>query len=254
MVFFGIYFIGDYMPFLLTFLAGCSTLIGYLIIYIKNDNNKVLITSLAFASGVMFFMSLFDLIPEGFKLINTTYYLIFSIIISLLFLTLGIMTSSFINKSFKPNNSYLYKVGIISMIAIILHNIPEGIATFLTTNHNLKLGIALALSLALHNIPEGISISIPIYYSTRSKKKAFLYTLISGMSEFLGAILAAIFLTGFSSNLFMGCLYLFIAGIMIYISLIELLPTSIKYKNYYLTVISFIFGILFIYVSILLIH
>jgi ZIP family zinc transporter len=142
----------------------------------------------------------------------------------------------------------------VSMLAIILHNIPEGIATYLTSNHDLKLGVSLAIALALHNIPEGISVAVPIYFSTNSKKKAFLYTLLSGMSEFLGAILASIFLVGFSNNLFMGCLYAIIAGIMINISIYELLPSSLKYKKYLLTFSFFLFGLIFMSISMILLH
>jgi ZIP family zinc transporter len=151
-------------------------------------------------------------------------------------------------------DSYLYRVGMISMIAIILHNIPEGIATYLTTNHDLRLGITLAFALALHNIPEGISIAVPIYYSTKNRKKAFLYTLVSGMSEFLGAIFASIFLTSFSNDFFMGCLYAIIAGIMIHISVYELLPSSLKYHKYSTTFLFFFLGIIVMFISCLLLH
>lgn len=244
------------MAFLITFLAGCSTLIGYFFIYFDNRNNNVVISSLGFATGVMFFISLFDLIPESISLLNNSYKTFFSITICLLFLIIGILISYLIDK-FLPKNSYnnssLYKVGIISMLALIIHNIPEGIATFLTSSNNIKLGVNLALAIALHNIPEGISISTPIYYSTGSKKKAFIYTLIAGMSEFLGAILASMFLSDFNNNIFLGCLYSLIAGIMIYISICSLLPTSLNYKNKLLTLLSFLIGIIFIYISIILI-
>lgn len=157
-----------------------------------------------------------------------------------------------------PDNTYqnsnLYRVGMISMIAIMLHNIPEGIATFLTSNHDLKLGITLAIALALHNIPEGISVAVPIYYSTGSRMKAFFYTLVSGMSEFLGAIIASIFLVGFSNDFFMGCLYAVIAGIMMHISIYELLPSSFSYRKPLQTILFFIVGIAFMFISSLLLH
>ena len=245
------------MPFIITFLAGCSTLIGYLFVYLKTDSNKILVSSLAFASGVMFFISIIGLIQSSFGLVNSIYYFIPAFLIVSLFIVVGIIFSMMIDK-YLPDNNYkdssLYRVGMISMIALIFHNIPEGIATFLTSNHDLKLGITLAIALALHNIPEGISVSVPIYYSTGSRKKAFLYTLISGMSEFLGAILASIFLVRFSSDLFMGCLYAVIAGIMMHISIYELLPSSWKYNNKFRTILFFVVGILFIYFSGLLLH
>lgn len=244
------------ISYIITFLAGCSTLIGYFFIYLNNDSNKVLISSLGFASGVMILISLYDLIPASFNLINKSFFIIPSILFLLLFLVLGIIISMSIDK-YMPGNDYfdhkLFRVGMISMLAIIIHNVPEGIATFLTSTHNLELGITLAISLALHNIPEGISVSIPIYYSTGSKKKAFIYTFISGMSEFLGAVIASLFLKNLVSDLFMGFLYSLIAGIMIHISLYELLPTSLKYKNYLRTIIYLAIGIVFMFISCILI-
>lgn len=245
------------VPYIITFLAGCSTLIGFLFVYCKNNSNKVLVSSLAFASGVMFLISVSDLIPSSFDLINKTYYIIPSILICSLFVVIGIIISMTIDK-YLPENTYedgkLYRVGMISMIAIILHNVPEGIATFLTSNHDLKLGITLAIALALHNIPEGISVAVPIYYSTGNKKKALLYTLISGMSEFVGAIIASIFLIGFSNDFFMGCLYSIIAGIMMHISIYELLPSSFKYNKPKQTIIYFLVGITFMFISSILLH
>lgn len=174
-----------------------------------------------------------------------------------MFVIAGVLLSMVIDK-YLPDNSYqnssLYRVGMISMIAIMLHNIPEGIATFLTSNHDLTLGITLAIALALHNIPEGISVAVPIYYSTGSKKKAFIYTFVSGMSEFLGAVIASIFLVGFSNDFFMGCLYAIIAGIMMHISIYELLPSSFRYHKPLRTFSFFLIGIVFMFISSLLLH
>ena len=245
------------MPYLITFLAGCSTLVGFLFVYFKNDSNKVLVSSLAFASGVMFLISITDLIPSAFSSINDIYYVIPAFLICSICVVAGIVFSMMIDK-YLPDNTYhdgyLYRVGIVSMMAIIFHNVPEGIATFLTSNHDLKLGITLAVALALHNIPEGISVAVPIYYSTGSRLKAFLYTLVSGMSEFLGAIFASIFLVGFSNDFFMGCLYAVIAGIMMHISIYELLPSSFKYNKLLRTILFFIIGLLFMYISGILLH
>ncbi len=245
------------IPFMITFLAGCSTLIGFLFVYLRNQSNRVLISSLAFASGVMFLISIYDLIPTSFHSISKVYYMLPAFLICSLFVVIGVIISMTIDK-YLPDNTYqdstLYRVGMISMIAIMLHNIPEGIATFLTSNHDLKLGITLAIALALHNIPEGISVAVPIYYSTGSRIKAFFYTLVSGMSEFLGAILASIFLVGFSNDFFMGCLYAIIAGIMMHISIYELLPSSFKYYKPMQTIFFFIIGVVFMFISSLLLQ
>lgn len=165
----------------------------------------------------------------------------------LIFFVIGVLISMGIDK-YLPNNENkngrLYKVGIISMLAIILHNIPEGIATFMATSSDISLGISLTLAIAFHNIPEGISISIPIYYSSKSKLKAFNYTLISALSEPFGALLAFIFLRNFINNFILGILFAMIAGIMVHISIYELIPTSLKYKRSKTTIIFMIIGVI----------
>ena len=148
--------------FLLTTIAGFSTMIGTILVFTKK-NEKILISSLAFAAGVMLCVSLTDLIPESVELISLKYNIVPTILISLIFIVIGIIVSSYINIKLPiENKNGLYKVGIFSMLAIILHNIPEGIATFLASTSDMSLGIALTIAIALHNIPEGISISIPI--------------------------------------------------------------------------------------------
>lgn len=233
--------------FILTTIAGLSTLLGTLVIFInKKKSNKIIIKSLSFAAGVMTTVSLTDLIPESINLLNKTFKIFPTILIMLIFIVIGIIVSMTIDKYIpERREGELYKVGIISMLAIILHNIPEGIATFLSTESNLTLGLSLTIAIALHNIPEGISISVPIYYATNSKLKAFTYTLISGLSEPLGAIIAYLFLSNVMNDTITGLLMSLIAGIMIQISFYELLPTSLKYKNKKLTITYFIIGVMF---------
>lgn len=119
-------------------------------------------------------------------------------------------------------------------------------ATYITNSTNVTLGLSLTIAIAAHNIPEGISISVPIFYSTGSKFKAFLHTFISGISELFGAVIAYLFLAPFISDTLMAFLYAIIAGIMIYLSITELLKTSLSYKNYKLTFIYFFIGVIFI--------
>ncbi len=239
------------IAFLLTFIAGFSTMLGVLVIYIKNKNhNKIVMASLSFAAGVMIAVSITDLIPESILLLGNNLKST-TIIISILAMVLGIIISMIIDYYLpdKPmtntKDKSLFKVGIISMIAIILHNLPEGIATFVATSSDVKLGISLTLAIAMHNIPEGISISVPIYYSTGSKKKAIFYTLISALSEPLGALLAFIFLKSFINDTILGILFSLIAGIMLQISFCELLPTAGKYDDKKYLFIFFTIGVIF---------
>lgn len=239
------------LSFLLTIIAGLSTLIGSIVIFLnKKNKDKIIISSLSFASAVMLFISITDLIPESYNMFKNLFRLFPLIILILININIGIILSIYIKKYIPENNNdNLYKVGLISMLAIIMHNIPEGMATFMASNTNISLGISLTIAIALHNIPEGISIAVPIYYSTNSKLKAILYTFLSGLSEVFGAIITYLFLKPFINDYMMGILFSVIAGIMMHISIFELLPTSLNYKNKKLTKIFFILGIIFVLFS-----
>ena len=239
------------MGFILTIIAGFSTMLGTLLIFIKKKNENIIIASLSFAAGVMLTVSITDLIPESYSLLINLFAKFPAFIYMLIFVVCGVLLSMLIGKYIPTtsSNGNLYRVGIISMLAIIIHNIPEGIATFMATNSNIMLGISLAIAIALHNIPEGISISIPIYYATNSKFKALFYTFISGISEPFGALLTYLFLSNFINDRIMGFLFGIIAGIMIHISLYELLPTANSYKKKGIMLLFFMIGVLFMLIN-----
>ncbi len=241
----------EILPFILCLLAGLSTLIGGLFIYIKGNKNNIIKCSLAFASGVMLSVSIFDLLKESIIMFrNFPKKEVFLLIT--LFVIIGLIIPFFIDKTLPKKinqNGKLYKLGIFVIIAIIIHNLPEGMITYITSETNIKLGISITIAIAMHNIPEGISIAMPIYYATKNKKKALKLTFLSGMSEPLGALLAFIFLKNIINNNIMGALFAIIAGIMSYISIIELLPAALKYKGKKKTIICFLIGILFMYVN-----
>lgn len=238
------------LAFLLSSIAGLSTIIGAFIIFFSPKKTlNFLIGGISFASGVMFSLSIFDLLPESFDFLSKTYTFIPSLIISLIALCGGVCLSIIIDKFFPStfNEKALYKLGLITMIGIMLHNIPEGIATFITTNQNINLGISMTIAITMHNIPEGISIALPIYYYTKSKKKAFLYTTICALSEPFGALLAYFFLS--PTSLMLGAIYALIAGIMIHIAMYELFPSANKYKKYRITYLFYILGAIFVLIN-----
>ena len=235
--------------FFLTIFAGFSTLIGTLLIFINFKNTKkVIISSLSFASSVMIAIVLFDLMPEAIKLFNLNYNFFITIIFFLIFLIIGMLVIIFINK-IVPENNNLYKLGIISMIGIIIHNVPEGILTFITSLVNQKLGLSMAIAITMHNIPEGIIISIPIYYSTKSKFKACFCSFISALSEVFGAFITYVFLYDYINDILIAILLSFVCGIMTYISIFELIKESLSYKNKKLFLIFFIIGLLFMLIN-----
>ena len=204
--------------FTLSILAGFSTMLGTIFIF-KKKNENMIIGSLAFASGVMFTVSITDLIPESYSMLINIFPKFPAILYVLIFVVSGIILSMIIDK-YIPTDNNLYRVGVFAMLAIIVHNIPEG-----------------------------ISISIPIYYATNSKFKAIFYTFISAISEPFGALITYLFLSNYINDRIMGFLFGIIAGIMIHISMYELLPTSKKYNNHKLTYLFFILGVILMLIN-----
>ena len=242
------------LAFLICTIAGMTTMLGCILVFKKINNiNSFIASSLSFTAGIIITVSLIDLIPEAVTHFKTTLPKDKYLIILVLSISVGIIISHLISKikikEKKEVNTSLYKVGIVSMIALMLHNMPEGITTYIASSLDIKLGINMAIIIALHNIPEGISISIPIYLATKSKSKAILYTFISGISELFGAVITHFFLYKYINNINLGILLGITSGIMIYIGIFELLKTSITKKEYKKTIIYFLIGTLFIIIK-----
>ncbi|WP_423363175.1 zinc transporter ZupT [Mycoplasma sp. P36-A1] len=147
----------------------------------------------------------------------------------------------------------LMRVGMMSAIAIAIHNFPEGIATFVAGLSDPQLGISIAIAVAIHNIPEGIAASVPIYYATKDKKKAFKFSFLSGLAEPVGAIIAYFLLMPFLNDGLLGVVFCVIAGIMVYISIDELLPAAHEYGDHHLIIYGFIAGMAIMALSLVLI-
>ena len=150
------------------------------------------------------------------------------------------------------NRQRLLRMGMFSALAIAIHNFPEGLATFMGALNDPALGISIAVAIAIHNIPEGIAVSVPIYYSTQSRKKAFWYSFLSGFSEPVGALLGYFILSAFFNDTTFGIIFAGVAGIMIYISLDELLPTAEEYGKHHIAIGGLIAGMVVMAVSLLL--
>ena len=152
----------------------------------------------------------------------------------------------------KDKNTKLMRMGIFTALAIGIHNFPEGLATFTAALKDPALGIGIAVAIAIHNIPEGISVSVPIYYATGDRKKAFLYSFLSGVSEPVGALIGYILLLRFFNDLVFGIVFAMVAGIMVFISLDELLPSAQKYGEHHLSIYGLISGMIVMALSLLL--
>jgi ZIP family zinc transporter len=141
-----------------------------------------------------------------------------------------------------PDRESLKRMGLFSALAIAIHNFPEGLATFTGALQDPALGLSIAVAIAIHNVPEGIAVSVPLYYATGSKKKALTWSFLSGFSEPIGAFAGYFIFMKFFNDMMFGILFAGVAGIMVYISLDELLPTAEEYGRHHLAITSLLLG------------
>ena len=268
---------------ILTLIAGSATGIGgALVLFKKKISSNFLAAALGVSAGVMIFISLAELFPEAQAMIESTgmahgkVFVLIAFFVGMGLITLIDFTipeyenpheASGLSLSDKTaavgvleqtgNEKALHRLGVLSALAIAVHNFPEGIATFIGSLNDPEMGAGITFAIAIHNIPEGIAVAIPIYYATKSKGKALLYATLSGLSEPIGAILCyavtAIFgieLTGGSPAF--PLVLSAVAGIMIYISLDELLPTAEKYGKHHIAIAGVVGGMAIMGISLLI--
>ena len=258
------------LPFLLTLFAGLATGIGSLIAFFaKRTNKRVLSFSLGLSAGVMIYVSFVEILPQAQAALIGEMGLKQGMSVAVLCFFIGMLFIGIIDKlvpSFenphearsvesmekRPDSAKLMRMGTMTALAIAIHNFPEGIATFMAAIENPTLGIAIAAAIAIHNIPEGIAVSIPVYYATGDRKKAFRLSLLSGLAEPLGATLTYVVLMPFISPLIMGGVLAAVAGIMVYISIDELLPAAREYGEHHTSIFGMVTGMVIMAVSLIL--
>jgi len=256
--------------FLLTLLAGLSTGIGSVMsLYVKQTNIKFLSASLGFSAGVMIYVSLIELFPNAKEALSSVFGLRTGYIYTTIFFFVGILFIGIIDRLIpNPYNPHefndmedlkksvadkqLLRLGTFSALAIGIHNFPEGLATFTSALQDNILGISIAIAVAIHNIPEGIAVSVPIYYATGDRKKAFKYSFISGLFEPIGALIGYFILRRFLNEVMFGIVFAIVAGIMVYISLDELLPSAEKYGHHHIAIYGLFAGMAVMAISLLL--
>ena len=263
------------LAFIFSAIAGLSTVIGgFVTFFIKGNSLKYLSFGLGLSAGVMLFVSLVDLYPEAGEMIKTQMGDNFSWLAIVCF-GLGILVAilidyfipdhiqaSMFTKQIGANENHVdstdcdqdenavisigkvKRAGIITAVVVALHNLPEGLATFTLTSQDVMLGLGVVFAIAIHNIPEGMAISIPVYQSTHSKRKAFLYSFLSGMAEPVGGVIGYLLITMLFPNLCVGLLFALVAGIMTYISLDTLLPLSKDYDTGHYSISGVVLGLM----------
>lgn len=251
---------------LMSFLAGMATLVGgFFTFFIKRSNIKGLSIGLGFSAGVMIFLSFTEILQSSTMMLAKYFphhakWLVFAgfgfgMLVAILidyFIPDHIDEEIFQAEGYCAHKHKIKRAGLLTAIAISIHNFPEGMATFFVTTQNVALGASVALAIALHNIPEGIAVALPIYHATGKKRVAIWYTFLSGISEPIGALIGLFALQYFLPQMAVGFLFAAVAGIMIYISFDTLLPLSREYGDGHYSVFGIMSGILLIWVSLLL--
>jgi ZIP family zinc transporter len=257
----------------LTLFAGLATGIGSAIAFFTHTTNtRFLSISLGFSAGVMIYVSLIEIFAKaksslvlalgdrlGYWVTVASFFggiLIIAIIDRLVPEMENPHELKRVEEAEHPSLQFkqkkLLRMGMFSAIAIGIHNFPEGLATFTAALREPALGIAIAVAIAIHNIPEGIAVSVPVYYATGNKKKAFWLSFLSGLSEPVGALIGFLLLMPFLNDVVFGILFASVAGIMVFISIDELLPAAREYGEAHLSIYGVIGGMVIMAVSLLL--
>lgn len=254
----------------LTVFAGLSTGIGSAIAFFaKSTNTKFLSVSLGFSAGVMIYVSFVEIMVKAkYSLVAVhgevkgTWFTVISFFAGIAFI--GII-DRLIPSVENPHEvrkvedidgvrskKKLMRMGLFTALAIAIHNFPEGLATFYAALINPTIAIPIAVAIAIHNIPEGIAVSVPIYHATGNKRKAFLLSFLSGLAEPVGAVIGYFILRSFFDETLFGIIFASVAGIMVFISLDELLPTAEEYGEHHLAIYGLIAGMVVMALSLLL--
>lgn len=257
--------------FVLTLFAGLSTGLGScLAFFAKRTDTRFLSVALGFSAGVMIYVSFVEIIVKARTALTEQWgasYAYWGATLAFFFgMALIALVDKLIPSDSNPHEAHLVEemnqegsmgeglrhTGIFTALAVGIHNFPEGMASFTAALADPELGVAIAIAIAIHNIPEGIAVSVPIYYATGSKKKAFTYSFLSGLAEPVGAIVGYLILLPFFSPAIFGLLFASVAGIMVFISLDELLPSAEKYGEHHLCIYGVIAGMAVMAISLLL--
>ena len=268
------------IAFMLTLFAGISTGIGSAIAFFaKRTNTSFLSVSLGFSAGVMIYVSFAELLPNAIISLTDMHGVKTGTIYATISFFVGILIIMLIDKfvpkyenphemrsledisqvqhhdrtsTKQPSQGGLLRVGMVTALVLAIHNFPEGMVTCLAGLKNINVAIPIAFAIAIHNIPEGISVSVPVFYATGNRKKAFWLSFLSGLAEPLGALIGYAILAPFLNDNIFGIIFGIIAGIMVFISLDELLPAAETYGKHHLAIYGMVAGMAVMAVSLLL--
>lgn len=254
-----------WFAFFLTLFAGLSTGFGSFIAFAtKKENTSFLSVALGFSAGVMIYVSLTEILPHAHEQLNETFRETPAGFIAFVSFFGGVLLTALIDILIpEPQNPHepehakhetiaiadcrndskkLMRMGVLTALALSLHNFPEGLATFISAMSSTTIAYSIAFAVALHNIPEGITVSVLIFYATGNRKKALFYSFLSGLAEPLGGVIGYFILKPFLGDTLFGIVFAVVAGIMVYISFDELLPASHEYGKHHTAIAGLFFG------------
>jgi ZIP family zinc transporter len=260
-----------WFAFGLTLFAGLSTGIGSaLAFFTKSTSTRFLSISLGFSAGVMVYVSFVEILVKARDSLVPGYGEKLASWYSILAFFAGVLLIGIIDRLIpSPENPHeirkveemahdvkknprLIRMGLFTALAIAIHNFPEGIATFMAGLSDASIAIPIGVAIAIHNIPEGIAVSVPISFGTGSKKRGFFLSFLSGLAEPVGALMAWFILMPFLNDNLFGFIFAAVAGIMVFISIDELLPTAREYGLHHHSVYGFVAGMAVMALSLLL--
>lgn len=261
------------MAFLVTLGAGLATGIGSLLAFTAKRTNKAFFSlALGFSAGVMLYVSFVEIFQKALDSLSLATDYTSAVILTTVGFFGGILVIAIVDRFVdhdhgNPHEIHgvremddtelkkqhkLLRMGLFTALAIAIHNFPEGLATFLATMEDPAIGIAIATAIAIHNVPEGIAVSIPIYHATGSRIKAFWYSFASGLAEPVGAVLGYFILIQFMNEFVFGIVFAGVAGVMVFISLDQLLPAAQKWGHHHHSIYGLIIGMVVMAISLIL--
>ena len=267
------------LAFGLTLFAGLATGVGSAIAFFaRRTDTRFLAVALGFSAGVMIYVSFVEIFRKAYEVLATqttevlaSWYTVAAFFSgALLIAVIDKLVPGYENphemhtveemdmgraalpQDTKHDFVRLKRAGVLAAVAIGIHNFPEGLTAFSAALSDPALGVAIAVAIAIHNIPEGMAVSVPIYYATGDRRKAFLYSFLSGVSEPIGALVGYVVLRPFFTPMVFGLLFASVAGIMVYISLDQLLPSAEEYGEHHLCILGVFSGMGVMALSLLL--
>ena len=267
----------------LTLLAGLSTGIGSLIgLGSRPSSHRFLTLALGFSAGAMVYVSLVEILPKARLVLVPLLGARLGYAAAVLGFFVGIVSMALIdrwlpvhdasgalqqlapgsdgrqrgpsvlNSSDPAQRRRLLRMGLFAALAIGIHNFPEGLATFLGALANPQLGVSIAVAIGIHNIPEGLAVSAPVYFATGSRRLAFWVSFLSGLAEPIGGLVGYVLFRSLPNPIAFGLVFAGLAGVMVYVSLDELLPAARNYGDQHLTILSLMSGMAVMAISLVL--